>query len=73
MRRRGMQTKCRATKPVGMLERSAFWKRGRTAIFDIQVCDTDTKSYGNRKSMKVLEGPAHRKKDKYEEARLKRR
>ncbi len=30
---------------VGM---HGFWKRERTAIFDIQVCDTDAKSYGNR-------------------------
>jgi hypothetical protein len=50
-----------------------FWKKGRTAIFDIQVCDSDTKSYGNRKLKKVLEGAACRKKDKYEEACLERR
>jgi hypothetical protein len=50
-----------------------FWKRGSTTIFDIQVCDTDSKSYGNRNSKKVLEGAAHRKKDKYEEACLERR
>ncbi len=50
-----------------------FWKRGRTTIFDIQVCDTDAKSYGNCNSRKVLEGTACRKKDKYAEACLKRR
>ena len=50
-----------------------FWKRGRTTIFDIQVCDTDAKSYGNCNSNKVLEGAACRKKDKYEEACLKQR
>ncbi len=50
-----------------------FWKRGRTTIFDIQVCDTDAKSYGNRDSKKVLEGAARRMKDKYEEACLERR
>jgi hypothetical protein len=50
-----------------------FWKRGRTAIFDVQVCDTDAKSYGNRGSKKVLEGAASRKKEKYEEACLERR
>ena len=47
-----------------------FWKRGRTTVFDVQVCDTDAKSYGNRDSKKVLEGTACRKKDKYEEACL---
>jgi hypothetical protein len=50
-----------------------FWKRGRTTIFDVQVCNTDAKSYGNRDSKKVLEGTARRKKDKYEEVCLKRR
>ena len=47
-----------------------FWKRGRTTIFDIQVCDTDTKSYGNPEWKKILEGATCRKKDKYEEACL---
>jgi hypothetical protein len=47
------------------------WKRERTTIFDVQVCDTDTKSYGNCDLKKVLEGAACRKKDKYEEACLK--
>jgi hypothetical protein len=43
---------------------------GRTTIFDVQVCDTDAKNYGNCDSKKVLEGAARRKKDKYEEACL---
>jgi hypothetical protein len=50
-----------------------FWKRGRTTIFDVMICDTDAKSYGNRTSKKVLEGAALRKKSKYEEACLERR
>jgi hypothetical protein len=50
----------------------SFWKQGRTAIFDVQFCDTDTKSYGNCKSKKVLEGAACKKKDKYKEACFKR-
>ncbi len=50
-----------------------FWKQGRTAIFYVQVCNTDAKSYGNRDSKKVLEGAAHMKKEKYEEACLERR
>ncbi len=50
-----------------------FWKRGRTTIFDVQICDTDAKSYRNRNSKKVMEGTACRKKDKYEEACLERR
>jgi hypothetical protein len=49
-----------------------FWKRGRTTIFDFQICDTDAKIYGNRTSKKVLESAALKKKNKYEEACLKR-
>ncbi len=50
-----------------------FWKRGRTTIFDVQICDTDAKSYKNCTSKKVLESAALKKKNKYEEACLKRR
>ncbi len=57
---------------LGDVGAHGFWKRGRTTIFDVQVCDTDAKSYGNFDSKKVLEGAARRKKDKYEEACLKR-
>jgi hypothetical protein len=57
----------------GNIGAHGFWKRGRTTIFDVQVCDTDAKSYGNCNLKKVLEGTACRKKDKYEEACLKRR
>ncbi len=50
-----------------------FWKQGRTTIFDVQVCDTDAKSYGNHESKKILESAARRKKDKYKGACLERR
>jgi hypothetical protein len=50
-----------------------FWKRGRTTIFDIQVCDTDDKSYGNHDLKRVLEGATCRKKNNYEEVCLERR
>ncbi len=59
-------------KARGDVGAHGFWKQGRTAIFDVQVCNTDTKSYGNRESKKVLEGAARRKKEKYEEACLGR-
>ena len=42
-----------------------FWKRWRTTIFEVQICDTDAKSYGNRTPKKVLESIALRKKSKY--------
>jgi len=44
-----------------------FWKRGRTTIFDVMICDTDAKSYGNRTLKLVLESAALRKKSTYEE------
>jgi hypothetical protein len=50
-----------------------FWKRGRTTIFDVIICDTDAKSYENRTSKKVLESASLRKKSNYEEACLERR
>ena len=50
-----------------------FWKRGRTSICGIQICDIDAKSYGSCTSKKILESAARRKKDKYEEACLERR
>jgi hypothetical protein len=50
-----------------------FWKQGRTTIFDVQLCDTDAKSYGNRESKKFLESVTRRKKNKYEEVCLDRR
>ncbi len=57
----------------GDVRAHGFWKQGRTAIFNVQVCNTDAKSYGNHESKKVLEGAARRKKEKYEEACLERR
>jgi hypothetical protein len=59
-------------KACGDVGAHGFWKRGRTTIFDVQVCDTDAKSYGNRNSKNVLEGSACRKKDKYNKACLER-
>jgi hypothetical protein len=76
---RGLTAAQRGTSEVlgdearGDVGAHGFWKRGRTTIFDVQVCDTDAKSYGNRESKKVLEGAARRKREKYEEACLERR
>ncbi len=50
-----------------------FWQRGRSTIFDIRITDTDSKSYGNTASDRLLERFAHQKRDKYEEACLERR
>ncbi len=40
-----------------------FWKRGRTTIFDIMICDMDAKSYRDHTLKKVLESTALRKKN----------
>jgi hypothetical protein len=39
-------------KARGDVGAHGFWKRGRTTIFDIEVCNTDPKSYRNRKLKK---------------------
>ena len=33
-------------KARGDVGAHGFWKRGRTTIFDVQICDTEAKSYG---------------------------
>ena len=47
-----------------------FWQKGRSTIFDVRITDTDSKSYGNTASDKLLERFAQLKRDKYEEACL---
>ncbi|KAL7474165.1 hypothetical protein ACHAW6_000158, partial [Cyclotella cf. meneghiniana] len=44
----------------------SFWNRGRGTVFDIRICDTDSRSYGATSSTKILEQHAKEKKDKYE-------
>ena len=51
----------------------SFWSRGRGTVFDIRICDTDSRSYGATSSAKILERHAKEKKDKYEAACLERR
>jgi hypothetical protein len=50
-----------------------FWNRGRGTVFDVRICDTDSRSYGHTSSSKILERHAKEKKDKYENACLDRR
>ena len=50
-----------------------FWNCGRGTVFDIRICDTDSRSYGNTSSSKILKRHAKEKKDKYEAACLDRR
>jgi hypothetical protein len=49
-----------------------FWNRGRGTVFDIRICDTDSRFYGNTSLSKILERHAKEKKDKYETACLNR-
>jgi hypothetical protein len=51
----------------------SFWNRGRGTVFDVRICDTDSRSYGNTSSIKILERHAKEKKDKYKTACLDRR
>ncbi len=64
---------CIGDEARGDIAAHGFWKRGRTAIFDIRICDTDAKSYGNTSSAKVLAQAEKEKKRKYEAACLERR
>jgi hypothetical protein len=57
----------------GDVSAHGFWQRGRSTIFDIRISDTDSKSYGNTSSEKLLERFAQQKRDKYEVACLERR
>ena len=57
----------------GDVSAHGFWQKGRSTIFDVQITDTDSKSYGNTASDKLLERFAQLKRDKYEEACLERR
>ncbi|KAL7474683.1 hypothetical protein ACHAW6_000653, partial [Cyclotella cf. meneghiniana] len=51
----------------------SFWNRGRGTVFDVRICDTDSRSYGNTSPSKILERHAKEKKDKYKTACLDRR
>ena len=51
----------------------SFWSHGRGTIFDIRICNTDSRSYGATSSAKILERHTKEKKDKYEAACLERR
>ena len=42
-----------------------FWKRDTTAVFDVRITDTDTKSFGNKAPWKVLHQNEQKKKKKY--------
>eukprot|EP00804_Cyclotella_cryptica_P019798 CCRYP_009693-RA/>CCRYP_009693-RA protein AED:0.29 eAED:0.30 QI:0/0/0/1/0/0.14/7/0/1059 len=57
----------------GDVSAHGFWQKGRSTIFDVRITDTDSKSYGNTASDKLLERFAQLKRDKYEEACLERR
>ena len=47
-----------------------FWNHGQGTVFDVCMCDTDSHSYSNTSSSKILEHHAKQKKDKYEAACL---
>ncbi|KAL7474030.1 hypothetical protein ACHAW6_000029, partial [Cyclotella cf. meneghiniana] len=51
----------------------SFWNRGRGTVFDVRICDTDSRSYSNTSLSKILDQHAKEKKDKYGTACLDRR
>jgi hypothetical protein len=57
----------------GDVEVYGLWKKGEGCVLDIQVTDTDAKSYASSSSEKVLERAAKAKKAKYLDACLERR
>jgi hypothetical protein len=42
-----------------------FWQRGRTAIFDVRITDTQSRSYRNKDYQKVLAQQEKEKKNQY--------
>ncbi len=50
-----------------------FWNCRKGTVFNVQICDTDSCSYSNTSSSKILENHAKEKKDKYETACLNHR
>ena len=42
-----------------------FWERGRPAIFDMRITDTEARSYRNRDYVKVLASQEQEKRNKY--------
>jgi len=56
------------TPPTGKLgDASAhgFWQRGQTAIFDVQITDTQSRSYRNKDYQNVLAQQEREKKNLY--------
>ena len=49
----------------------SFWSHGRGTVFDIRICDMDSRFYGATSSAKILKRQAKDKKDKYKAACLK--
>ncbi|KAL7478615.1 hypothetical protein ACHAW6_004436 [Cyclotella cf. meneghiniana] len=51
---------------------NGFWNRGRGTVFDVCICNMDSRLCGNTSLSKILERHAKEKKDKYETACLDR-
>ena len=45
---------------------NGFWNCGRRKVFDVRICDMDSRSYRNTSLSKILEHHAKEKQDKYE-------
>ena len=66
------QTNTLGDEASGDVLAHGFQNCGRGTVFDVCICNTDSRSYGNTSSSKILERHAKEKKDKYETACLDR-
>jgi hypothetical protein len=53
------------TGKCGDASAHGFWQRGRTAIFDVRITDTQSRSYRNKDYQKVLAQQEKEKKNQY--------
>ncbi len=73
MRLSGTRTRCWATEPEEMLERTASGSEGGPQFLMFRFVTLTPRAMGIASRKKVLESAARRKKDKYEEVCLERR
>ncbi|KAL7477235.1 hypothetical protein ACHAW6_003052 [Cyclotella cf. meneghiniana] len=64
------QTNTLGDEARGDVQAHGFWNQGRGTVFDVCICDTNSRSYGNTSLSKILEQHAKEKKDNYETACL---
>ena len=69
----GEQGTVQITEERGDVGCHGFWQRGRFAIFDVRITDTEARSAQGRDFLKVLAAQEKEKKDKYLDSCLQQR